>query len=351
MTIQEIYQLGIQMGMAADPRGKTFVQRYLRKQKEKYDKLNKDEKKYFDSEYLTNPYSDSRILYAPNPDRPIKKILAGIDCDESELFLAHHLGDIDLVFSHHPQGIALADLHTVMDLQVEMLERAGVPVHIAESLMEGRIAEVSRGILPINDQKTIDIARLLNVPFMNMHTITDNIVTTYIENLVTKNRKKLDTVGDVVEMLMCEPEYQEATCLKSGPKIFLGNASRRPGRIAVTEMTGGTNGAKEMFEQLSRVGVGTLIGMHMREDYKNEAAKYHVNVIIAGHMSSDSIGMNLVLDQLEKRGIEIVPVGGLIRVNRLKRQAVVKRSGHAPHKNSGHGIHKTNRTMKQNRRS
>lgn len=319
MTVKQIYELAIQLGIESDPRGKTFVKRFLQKQKEAYDKMTKDQKTYFDTEYLTNPYSDTRVLYTPKPDQEVKKIFAGIDCNESELLLADRLGDIDLVLSHHPEGIALADLHTVMDLQVEMLERAGVPVHIAESLLEGRIAEVGRGILPINDQKPVDVARLLKIPFMCSHTVTDNMVTIYIENLIAKNRKKLDTVGDVLNLLMQEPEYQEATRLKSGPSIFLGNAKHRTGRIAVTEMTGGTNGAKEMFEQLSRAGVGTIIGMHMREDYKNEAAKHHINVIVAGHMSSDSLGMNLFLDQLEKGGIEIVPVGGLIRVNRRKK--------------------------------
>ncbi len=318
LTVQKIYDLAIALGIDSDPRGKTFVKRQLQKQNEAYTKMSDADKKYFDVEYLTNPYSDTRILYTPSPDHAVKKLFAGIDCNESEILLADRVGGIDLVISHHPEGIALADLHTVMDLQVEMVERAGVPVHIAESLLSGRIAEVGRGILPINDQKSVDVARMLKVPFMSTHTITDNMVTMFIEEEVKKHKNKLDTVGDVMDMLMEIPEYQEATRLKSGPSIFIGSRNRRPGRIAITEMTGGTNGSKEMFEQLSRAGVGTVIGMHMREDYKKEAERHHLNVIVAGHMSSDSLGMNLFLDQLEKNGVEIVPVGGLIRVSRLK---------------------------------
>jgi putative NIF3 family GTP cyclohydrolase 1 type 2 len=56
--------------------------------------------------------------------------------------------------------------------------------------------------------------------------------------------------------------------------------------------------------------------MHIREDHITEAKKHHINVIVAGHMASDSIGMNHVLDGLEKKGIEIVPFAGLIRVSR-----------------------------------
>jgi len=81
-------------------------------------------------------------------------------------------------------------------------------------------------------------------------------------------------------------------------------------------MTGGTNGAKEMFIELSRAGVGTVIGMHMREEHRKLAEEHHLNVVIAGHISSDSVGMNLMLDAIEQKGVEVIPVGGLIRVKR-----------------------------------
>jgi hypothetical protein len=59
--------------------------------------------------------------------------------------------------------------------------------------------------------------------------------------------------------------------------------------------------------------------MHMKEESKKEAETANINVVVAGHMSSDSLGMNLFLDELEKRGIEIVPCSGLIRVSRLEK--------------------------------
>ena len=57
----------------------------------------------------------------------------------------------------------------------------------------------------------------------------------------------------------------------------------------------------------------------MGEEHRKEAEKAHLNIVIAGHMSSDSIGMNLFLDELEKKGIEIIPCSGLIRVSRNKK--------------------------------
>ena len=46
------------------------------------------------------------------------------------------------------------------------------------------------------------------------------------------------------------------------------------------------------------------------------AKKAYLNVILAGHMSSDSIGLNLFLDQIEKNGVQIIPVSGVLRVKR-----------------------------------
>lgn len=317
MTVQSIYDLGVKMAIDSDPRGLAFVRAELKRQAEQYKKMSAADKEYFDTEYLTNPYSDSRILFTPKPSTPVKKLFAGIDASEAELLLADRLGDIDLVISHHPSGIALADLTDVMSMQVEIMHQAGVPVHVAENLMSPRMAEVSRGIMPINDHKAVDIARILNIPFMATHTFTDNLVASFFGDLIKKHQKSFYLVGDLLDQLMTIPEYQMAKHQKSGPMIYVGNRNRRCGKIAATEMTGGTNGAKEMFEQLSRAGVGTVIGMHMREDHRKIAEEHHMNVVIAGHISSDSLGMNLMLDAIEKQGVEVIPVGGLIRVKRF----------------------------------
>jgi len=57
--------------------------------------------------------------------------------------------------------------------------------------------------------------------------------------------------------------------------------------------------------------------MHMTEKHRKQAEKNHINVVIAGHIASDSVGMNLLLDGLEEKGIEILPCSGLIRKRRI----------------------------------
>ena len=100
--------------------------------------------------------------------------------------------------------------------------------------------------------------------------------------------------------------------------LFAGKTENRAGKVAVTGVTGGTDGAHDIYEKMANAGIGTVIAMHQSEKHVKSAEEAHVNVVIAGHMSSDSIGINIFLDKLEEQGVEIVPCSGLIRVSRVK---------------------------------
>jgi len=315
MTIQDIYNLAIKLGVKADFRGEKKVKSILDRLKEKYENLNADEKKEFDKEKFTNPYSDTRIL-AGEPNKQIKKAFVGIDIQPSELMLARELG-CDLVISHHPLGAALADLSDVMQLHAQILAKFGIPINIAESLMEERISEVARGISAINHFRTVDAAKLLKINLMCVHTAADNLAAKFLDDLM--NKKKPETLGDILKELKQIPEYAEATLRKTGPKIFVGNPEMSAGKIVLTEVTGGTQGAVGIYEKMSQYGIGTIIGMHTDEERRKEAIKHHVNIVIAGHISSDSLGMNLFLDELEKKGVDIISGSGLIRISRNRK--------------------------------
>jgi putative NIF3 family GTP cyclohydrolase 1 type 2 len=321
MTIKQIYDLAIKMGIESDLRGKDFVMKQMKKAKEKYEKLSKEKKSEFDKEKLINPYSDSRILTG-DPDKKIKRIMAGIDIDPAELMMARYLSDkgrkIDLVLGHHPLGRALNNIHGVMHLQSDILALYGVPINIAEAVMLPRISEIYRGVFQAaNYDRPVQAAELLDLPLMCIHTPADNLVANYIDRAVKKEEP--ETVGEILEVLNNIPEYKQAIPKNAGPQIVAGRKEARAGKIAMTEFTGGTNGAKEIYEHASRAGIGTIVGMHMREEWRKEAEKHHINVIICGDTQSDSIGVNLFLDELEKKGIEIIPCSGLIRVKRFKK--------------------------------
>jgi len=317
MTIKEIYQSAITLGIANDFRDKADIEHLLVRRKERFDKLTKREQELFDQENLANPFSDTRILWPEDEkaqNKPVKRILVGIDIGPEEIMVAKQLGKFDLAMSHHPSGKALAGLDDVMHLQADVLAQYGVPIAVAQSLLRLRIEEVGRGLSPGNHNRTVDIARLLEMPYMCVHTPSDNMVATYLKDEIEKLHPRY--VSDLMEFLLSIPEYQEATKIKTGPKLFSGSLDHHCGKIALTELTGGTEGTPQIYERLAQAGISTIVGMHMSERHTESAKNAHINAIVAGHISSDSIGMNLFCDTLEAQGIGIVPIGGFIRVSR-----------------------------------
>lgn len=316
MKIQEIYNLAINKGIEADFRGREGVEKLLKRRKEKFERMSDAEKEEFDKEALENPYLDSRILNIAR-DQEIRKVLVGIDIEPAEILLAKEIGDIDLIISHHPLGKGLANLHEVMELQCDVLNQYGVPINVAEGLMKEKISEVARGINARNHQRAVDTARILGFNLMCLHTSCDNLAAKFLKEKVEKE-DSLIRIEDLIEFLKGIPEYKKAIEFGAGPKIFVGLPENRCGKIAITEITGGTEGSPKLYEKMATAGIGTVIGMHMSEEHKKEAEAANINVVIAGHISSDSIGVNLFLDELEKQGIEIVPCSGLIRISRNK---------------------------------
>jgi hypothetical protein len=312
MTINEIYKLSINMGIDADPRGRERVEKLMERKREKFAKLSDTEKEDFDKESLENPYSDTRILHIAQ-DKEIKKVLVGIDIEASEILLAKQLGDIDLVISHHPNGRAYTDMHEVMDVQTDVMESYGVPVNVAESSMRDRMSEVFRSINPRNTWRAVDAAKLLGVNFMCWHTVADNHVARFLREKI--EAQPFERVEDVLEFLDTIDEYKQAKLVGMAPVLFSGRPENRCGKIFVG-MTGGTEPSAKLYGAMGQAGIGTIVEMHLAEDSKKEADAASMNILVTGHMSSDSIGMNLILDDVEKQGVEIVPCSGFIRVSR-----------------------------------
>ena len=196
MTIKDIYDLAISEGIKQDPRGASRVRDILKRINEKYESANESVKERYDTERLTNPYSDTRVFHG-DPEKKVLRVMVGIDIDTGEVMLANELNrrspanPIDLIIGHHPLSGGLAGLHEVMDLQIEFLAHYGVPITIAEKLTRKRIGQVERGISPINHGQSVDAAKLLDIPIMCAHTPTDNHVASYLYREIKKDRKSV----------------------------------------------------------------------------------------------------------------------------------------------------------------
>lgn len=265
-------------------------------------------------------YADTDVLYG-KPGTKVEKIMAGIDIDVSDLLLADNLRrkeGLDLVLSHHPQGAAWARFYEVMMLQVDMLVEVGLPKDVARALIEERKCEVERRVSSSNHMRCVDAARLLDLAFMCAHTPADNQVSFFLQGLL--RQKKPARLQDIVEILNDIPEYRQAIGESVGPKIILGNPQRPVGKIFV-EMTGGTEGSKEVFDKLYKLGIRTLVSMHLSEEHFKKVRDNNLNVVVAGHISSDTLGLNLLLDAVERRAKEklaVISCSGFRRFSRNK---------------------------------
>jgi len=321
MKLEQFFRKAVDLGVQYDPRGKASIAKLLKKESEKMKKLEVKDRDFYDEERTWNPFPDCRIINGSGGEE-FNRIMVGIDIETPELLLIDRLREkgkkIDGALIHHPEGRALADLEKIMPLQIDLLASVGVPENHAEGLLHDRMDRIWRSIHADNLFRTERAAELLNIPAVCCHTITDNMVWTFMTKHICS--KKYDNLGEIVSAIMEIPEYRMYG-KKGNPAIIVsGNKNSRPGKVYATEFTGGTNGPEQFFEAKARAGVGTVLSMHVTEKSLEEAKKHHINIIQCSHMASDSLGVNLMLDAIKKMNpkLEVLPASGFVRVERKK---------------------------------
>ena len=100
------------------------------------------------------------------------------------------------------------------------------------------------------------------------------------------------------------------------PELWLGRPENPVGRWIV-QMAAGTNGGAAIYRTYYEHGIDTILAMHiddaeLRKLEHEQPAR--ANLVITGHMPSDSIGMNRLIRAMEQRGLEVIAGSGVIRV-------------------------------------
>ena len=320
MDLKSMFKFAVKEAMKVDPRSKKEIGQFLAKERKLYRSLSPADRKLFDRERFWNPYPDCRIYHGTGREK-VKSLMVGIDLETQELLLADRLREkgiaVDLVLAHHPEGIGLTGLYDVMHLQPNALSKTGVPLKEAERIYRPRIEEVQRRFHALNSTRAEQAAVLLGLPLANMHTIGDNHVNHFLQKYL--NKKKPKTLADLIKALKALPEYQWAVSQRAGPVIFSGKPSNKCGKIYV-DMTGGTEGPDKNYEKLAKAGVKTSVEMHVSDKKREAARKANVNVVVAGHMASDTLGMNLLFDKIERKfgRLNFIEVSGFKRFRRSK---------------------------------
>ncbi len=257
---------------------------------------------------LTKAPADSGIALAKDH---ITKAAFGIDIDTAEVMLAKQLG-CQCVITHHPQGRQRVEMFEVMDNQIERMAKAGVPINKAEKALSKRKNIVERSMHVANYNKAVNAAELLDMGFMSIHSPADFLAEDYVQHFLDERfaDKPQTKLQEVVDALLEISEYQKSF---SQPKIRIGKPESYAGKIFVA-MAGGTSGGAEVYKAYFEAGVGTMILMHAPEDVIDAITEQNIgNIIIAGHMPSDSLGINQIIVQLEKSGLEIIRMSGVIK--------------------------------------
>jgi len=243
------------------------------------------------------------------PGENIKRVLAGVDMDTAELLLAKELG-YDCVVSHHPKNTNV-EMLDVMDKHILNLEELGVPRNKSQKALAPRKDELSYNQHVSNSRRSESAAKLLNMPYLSLHTPADRIGEAMVQKLMdekfaNKPETKLEDICKALEEL---PEYEKSA---RKPVIRVGSKDSYAGKIYVL-MAGLTGPGAPILKQYFEGGVGTLVLMHIPEKDVKELKEHGVgNVVVAGHMSSDSLGMNKIAQEWRKLGAEVTMMSGIV---------------------------------------
>jgi putative NIF3 family GTP cyclohydrolase 1 type 2 len=253
--------------------------------------------------------ADSAVYH---PGEDLRKALIGIDLDAPALALATQLG-YDVVISHHPKGGASTlGFPDVLERHVEMMIEHGVPREVAEEAMEERIYDARCHAQIANYDHAPSFARLLNIAYMNIHLPLDEVGRARMASVVEKLSPG-SSVKELVDAFYAElGEFHNA---QTHIDVRVGEVNNPIGRAVVSHACG-TNGGYPVAKAYYEHGIDTVIYIHCSgPDSRRLKAQFEgkgKNLIITGHIASDSLGINPFIAELERRGLEVTRVSGLV---------------------------------------
>lgn len=242
------------------------------------------------------------------PGRNIRRVLFGVDVSAGDLLMARQLG-FDLVIAHHPTGVYVDEWKMLLR-HVEFMTAAGVPEAAAREAVADRVeATKLRGQISNVDQ-TPSAARLLGMPFMNIHAPLDELGRRRMRAAVDRVLAGREArAGDLVQALAALPEMQAAP---TTVRLLLGDPER-PVHSVVIGHGALTNGGYPVARTCFAHGVDAVVYIHI--DYgelQRLRADGRGNLIVTGHLAGDSLGFTPFLQALRQRGVEVTTFSGVI---------------------------------------
>lgn len=260
------------------------------------------------------------------PGKNIKKIIFSMDVNVGLLHMAKQLG-FDAVVGHHPCGV-LYNRGEVFRRHIDLLEMHGIP---REKSMAALGESLDKAVRRIENKRfrqlyyespnqtilEVDAAKLLNLPFMNIHNLFDEqgrrILQAKIDAAVQKNPHM--KLGEVLKLIQELPEARYARDIYGiSPYVFLGDFDSEASRSVFVHgalSAPNPNIIKFYWEN----GFRTVIILHNDFDNLELLGKEgQGNLILTGHFVGDSLGFTPFIRALRQRGLEVVCMGGVIDI-------------------------------------
>ena len=260
------------------------------------------------------------------PGKNIKKIVFSMDVNVGLLHMAKQLG-FDAVVGHHPCGV-LYQRGEVFRQHIDLLEIHGIPREKSMAALGESLDKWVRGTenkrfrqlyyeCPNQTVLEVDAAKLLKIPFMNIHNLFDEqgrrILQAKIDAAAQKNPHW--KLGEALKLIQELPEARYSRDVYGiSPYIFLGDPDYEASK---TVFVHGALSAPtpDIIKFYWKSGFKTVIILHndldSLEQLRNEGQG---NLILTGHFTGDSLGFTPFIRALRQREMEVVCMGGVIDV-------------------------------------
>lgn len=256
---------------------------------------------------LTEIPGDSAIYHS---GEDIKKVMLGIDIRAPEVKIAADMG-FDAAISHHPTGgQARLQFYKALYRHVDQLTAAGVPLNTGQAIIDDLAEEHGVMAAMSNYDHDPSVARLLDMPYMN-NTPLDEIGRRRLQTAADE-LPATDTVADLISHFLAS--FGEFRNAETEIELRMGKLDNAIGKVVMSHAAG-TNGGYPVAKAYFDHGVDTVIYIHCRpSDSKKLIEEFgdRVNLIVTGHIVSDSIGINPYIDRLREEGIEVTTLSGII---------------------------------------
>ena len=249
------------------------------------------------------------------PARNVKRALFGIDADAADLVIAKEKG-YDLVIAHHPTGgSAVLDFPKVLSKHADILKKHGVPSSIADAAVREMQEDREVRAHAENYDRLPSIARILGIGLMCIHNPCDEIGRRVMDETLRAHVGVGARVRDAIDVLNGIPEFKAA---RTRILVRMGKLDNPLGKWAVHHGAG-TNGGVPVARAAFENGIDTVFYIHidagaLRRLWELFGRDGPKNLVVSGHVASDSIGINALVREMRSRGVRVDTYSGIVDV-------------------------------------